>query len=328
MRAMSDLEPQSSAPSGDLPAWRQYLSIAGSVMLGGVFLVAAWAKSIDPESFADLIRGEGLEILLPASAIALFVLFLEWALGFALLLAVRWRWLLATTSGLVLFFVFLTGRKYWRWSQGLEVESSCGCFGNLVQRTPGEAFWQDLLLMGPALLLAWLGASAVLPRWRAVAALVVGLVMTVFAWRAPELPIDHIATRLHVDMNILEHCIAGAEDSQVCMDAILPELRDGDHVVIIAPLDNTTFLEAVPTLNERALDAMSGETPSLWVLTPPDDEAIFTFRFSQGPIFELREAPEPLTRPLYRRLPRSFTVTDGRVTAAWNGLPPDEAYGP
>ncbi|MEM8996824.1 MAG: MauE/DoxX family redox-associated membrane protein [Acidobacteriota bacterium] len=323
---MSNLETPPTASPGGLPAWRRYLSIVGSVMLGLVFLVAAWAKSIDPESFASQIRGEGLEILLPASAIALFALFLEWALGVALVLAVRWRWMLALTSGLVLFFVFLTGRKYWRWSQGMEVEASCGCFGNLVQRTPAEAFWQDLLLMVPALLLAWLGASAALPRWRTVAATVLGIAMTIFAWRAPDLPIDHIATRLKVDMDILDHCIDGAEGVQVCMDAILPELRDGDHVVVFAQLDDATFLEAVPSLNERALDAMSGETPSLWVLTTPDDEAIFSFRFSHGPIFELREVPGPLMRPLYRRLPRSFAVTDGRVTAAWNGLPPDSAY--
>ncbi|MEO1366758.1 MAG: MauE/DoxX family redox-associated membrane protein, partial [Acidobacteriota bacterium] len=89
---MSDLETSPAASPDALPAWRRYLSIAGSVMLGLVFLVAAWAKSIDPESFASQIRGEGLEILLPASAIALFALFLEWALGVALVLAVRWRW--------------------------------------------------------------------------------------------------------------------------------------------------------------------------------------------------------------------------------------------
>ncbi|MEO1083732.1 MAG: MauE/DoxX family redox-associated membrane protein [Acidobacteriota bacterium] len=325
---MSDLEnPPPSAPDA-LPAWRRYLSIIGSVMLGLVFLVASWAKSIDPESFASQIRGEGLEILLPASAIALIALFLEWALGVALVLAVRWRPVLFVTSGLVVFFLFLTGRKYWRWSQGLEVEASCGCFGNLVQRPPAEAFWQDLLLMVPALLLAWLGASAVMPRRRTVVATVLGVVMTIFAWRAPELPIDHIATRLKVEMDILEHCIEGAEGVQVCMDAILPELRDGDHIVVIAQLDDATFQEAVPSLNERALDAMSGEAPSFWVLTTPDDEAIFSFRFSHGPIFELREAPEPLMRPLYRRLPRSFAVTDGRVTAAWKGLPPDSAFAP
>ena len=308
----------------ELPAWRRYLSIIGSVFLGAVFLVAAWAKSIDPVSFASTIRNEGLEILLPAFAIGLIALFLEWALGAALLFAVRWRWVLIPTTGLVAFFLFLTGRKYWRWSQGIEVDSSCGCFGNLVQRTPAEAFWQDLLLMVPALLLAWLATSSRPPRLRLGLSLVIGILLTVFAWRAPELPIDHLATKLKVDMPILEHCVGAEGDAQVCMDAILPEMREGEHLVVIAALDDPTFVEAVPALNERALDGLSGEAPSFWVLSSADEEAVFTFRFSHGPIFELREAPEALTRPLYRRLPRSFQVIDGLVTETWDGLPPLE----
>ncbi len=47
-----------------------------------------------------------------------------------------------------------------------------------------------------------------------------------------------------------------------------------------------------------------------------------TFRWTQAPIFEVREAPATLLRPLYRRLPRSFEVADGAVTATWPGLPP------
>jgi hypothetical protein len=35
----------------------------------------------------------------------------------------------------------------------------------------------------------------------------------------------------------------------------------------------------------------------------------------------LHETPQALLRPLYRRLPRSFRVEDGRVTATWAGLP-------
>ena len=60
------------------------------------------------------------------------------------------------TAALVVFFLFLTGRAYVRHLQGIEPETSCGCFGNLVQRTPAEAFWGDMLLMVPALALAFL----------------------------------------------------------------------------------------------------------------------------------------------------------------------------
>ncbi len=50
-------------------------------------------------------------------------------------------------------------------------------------------------------------------------------------------------------------------------------------------------------------------------------EVISTFGWMQAPVFEVREAPADLLRPLYRTLPRSFKVTDGEVTATVAGLP-------
>jgi hypothetical protein len=46
------------------------------------------------------------------------------------------------------------------------------------------------------------------------------------------------------------------------------------------------------------------------------------FFWKWGPTFKIVEAPAELLRPLYRRLPRSFAVQDGRVTATFPGLPP------
>jgi hypothetical protein len=36
---------------------------------------------------------------------------------------------------------------------------------------------------------------------------------------------------------------------------------------------------------------------------------------------EVVEVPAPVLRPLYRTLPRSFDLEDGRVTRTWEGLP-------
>ena len=99
--------------------WQRSLGILGGVVLGAVFLVAAWAKALDPGAFAGEISREGLDFLLPAGAVALIALALEVFLGGALLLAVRRWWILLPTSALVAFFLFLTGRTYWRFSQGL-----------------------------------------------------------------------------------------------------------------------------------------------------------------------------------------------------------------
>jgi hypothetical protein len=36
---------------------------------------------------------------------------------------------------------------------------------------------------------------------------------------------------------------------------------------------------------------------------------------------EMVEIPNPVARPLYRTLPRSFEVVNGVVTRTWEGLP-------
>src|SRR6185436_3309203 len=159
---------------------------------------AVWGKALDPSAFAEQIHTEGLDVLLSAQAVALIALALEAGLGLALLLGVRRLWVLVPAALLVAFFVFLTGRAWWMSAHGLREAESCGCFGNLVQRTPAEAFWQDLLLLVPALLLAFVARSrsARLPTARLAAALAASIAVALFAWKAPELPLDNLATRL------------------------------------------------------------------------------------------------------------------------------------
>lgn len=330
---MEPVSPDSSSDSPTSPGspepvagWRNIASIAGCWILGLVLLVAAWAKSLDPLAFGDQITAEGLDFLLPAGLVVLIALFLEWGLGAALLMAVRHRFVLWPSAALVTFFVFLTGRSYVRHLQGIEPEegTSCGCFGNLVERTPTEAFWQDFFLMVPALLLAFLALDAgrSLPRKRLAVALAVGLGMTFFAWKAPELPLDDLATRLKPGMEPLKHC-AGSEEqgTRTCLDAVVPELGQGEHLVILADIGESAFTDAIPQLNEYS---WSEGVPSLWVLSDASEEALFELRFTQAPAFEIRETPTALMRPLYRTLPRSFRVSDGTVTATYNGLPPLE----
>ncbi len=303
--------------------WLRILGILGGVVLGAVFLIAAWAKALDPQAFASQITLEGLDFLLPAAAVAMIALALEVLLGGALLLAVRRWWILWPTTALVAFFLFLTGRAYWRFAHGdAPDDAGCGCFGNLVERTPGEAFWQDLLLMVPALLLAFLGRDRgpAAPRRRLVVVAAATLAVLALAWKAPELPLDNLATRLKPGIDPMAICAGSAEDdSRVCMDSVLPEIAEGEHVVVLAELEDGPLGDHVEALNEYH---WAGSGPSLWVIADATAEQVFGFRFSRGPSFELREAPGALLRPLYRTLPRSFLVRNGRVVATYRGLPP------
>ncbi|MEO6191924.1 MAG: MauE/DoxX family redox-associated membrane protein [Thermoanaerobaculia bacterium] len=290
--------------------------------LGCVLLFAVWAKMIDPGAFATQIHTEGLDFLIPAQGVALIALALEGGLGLALLLGLRRKWVLIPATLLVAFFVFLTGRAWWLAAHGLrDAAESCGCFGNLVQRTPAQAFWQDFALLVPALLLTWVGRERrppLFPPVRTAVAVLGALVAVIFAWKAPGLPLDDLATRLRPGIQVGGVC-AGEGAQRVCLDGLIPELRQGENLVVMAKLDDDGLTKSVDALNAYA--GAAGH-PALWLLTSSTAEQQRAFFWKWGPRFQIREAPPELLRPLYRRLPRSFTVRDGRVTHTFAGLPP------
>jgi uncharacterized membrane protein YphA (DoxX/SURF4 family) len=317
------------------------LGFLGGAMLGLVLLVAAWLKALDPAAFAAEVERQGLDFLLPATAVAIAALAIEVLLGTALLLGMRYLSVLLPSAALVVFFLVLTGRTYYQDVHGTlpDDEASCGCFGNLVDRTPAEAFWQDLLLMVPALLIAFLARPspggnrggktlAGWPPFRSAVTAAATLAVVVVAWKAPELPLDNLATRLKPGVAIPEHCVGSEEaGSRACIADVVPELAAGEHVVILADLEAEVFTAAVEQLNEYQWVAVPSGAPKLWTLHSASEEALFQFQFGQGPAFDLRETPAPLMRPLYRTLPRSFLVRDGRVVDTWAGLPPLDKLG-
>lgn len=303
-------------------------TIAGAV-LGVILLVAVWAKALDPAAFAEQIRTEKLDFLFSAGTLALLALALEAAFGLALLLGVRRLWVLVPAVFLVTFFLFLTGRAWWLSAHGLrDAAASCGCFGNLVQRTPAEAFWQDLLLLVPPLLLAFVGRprqAVIVPPLRTAVVALGTIAVALFAWKAPQLPLDDLATRLRPGVRVDGLC-AGSGKESVCLSTVAGGLQQGDNLVVIADLadlsgraDAALSTASVQSLNTAASDPQG---PKVWLLTAATPEQLTAFNWTMGPAFEVVEAPPELLRPLYRRLPRSFRVKDGRVTETYAGLPP------
>lgn len=320
------MKPDSTTALGPAPRPRLWWvgTIAG-VVLGVVLLVAVWAKAVDPASFAEQIRLEKLDFLLSAQSIALIALALETGLGLALLLGVRRLWVLIPASFLVAFFLFLTGRSWWMSAHGLrDAAASCGCFGNLVQRTPAEAFWQDLVLLVPPLLLAFAGRGSrgqrgpLFPPVRTAVVVLSTVAVTLFAWKAPELPLDNVATRLRPGVRVSDLC-AGSGRGAVCLNVVARGLAEGDNLVVMANLDDPSLGASMDALNAAARNPGG---PKVWLLSAATPEQITMFNFTMGPVFKLVETPPELLRPLYRRLPRAFRVKDGKVTETWPGMPP------
>lgn len=291
------------------------------MFLGLVLLLAAWTKAIDPAAFVEQITAEGLDGLLPAGVVVFVALGLELAVGAALVLGIRRPWVLVPAVLLVAFFLFLTGRAYVNDLRGIEAPPSCGCFGNLVDRTPAEAFWQDLLLLVPALALAFVGRRRGRPfPWRRL--VVVGLITAAglgLAWRAPGLPLDDLATRLRPGVETRELCAGRSDDPEyVCLDALMPELDEGEHWVVMTQLHEEAFVAGIDGLHDHSL--ANGE-PRLWLLSDVEPEELNTFTWQYMMATEIRLAPATLLRPLYRALPRSFRVRDGVVVETTFGLP-------
>lgn len=304
------------------PSKWSWIGAAAAAILGVVFLVAAVPKALDPIAFAEQIRFEGLDFILPAGFLAWLVIVVETVLGVALVLDLRRRSVLVPTGALVVFFVFLTARAYLRWTRGeLDEGASCGCFGNLVDRSPAEAFWQDLFLLVPPFLLA-----AFLPkrrrdgaalRWRAAVVLALAFGVGVLAWASPQLPLDDAATRLGVGSRVVDICAGAGRPGapRVCLDLLAPELLEGRHLVVIDELDSPEIAATV-----EALDGLGSEG-SVWLLADASDEEVQAFFWQWGPQFRIAEVPLGLLRPLYRTLPRAFEVGGGVVTRTWAGLP-------
>ena len=320
-----DLEATQPNPQDGRPAsWKRGLGTLGGVFLGLVLLLAVWGKAIDPVVFAEQIAIEGLDFILPAHVVAFIAIGIEAALGTALVLGLRRLWVLLPATALTAFFLFLTGRHYLNFLQGVVDDSvSCGCFGNLVIRTPAEAFWQDLFLLVPALVLAFVGRTKSgrpemkFPSTRVGVTAVATLLLLLLAWQAPNLPLDDLATRLRPGSKVADLC-SGQDVERLCINMLMPELEEGEHLVVLADLADPSFGEAVEGLNALAL---AGTGPTLWVLADATPDEQYAFFWQWGPVFEVREAPHALLRPLYRRLPRSFIVQGGEVTETLNGLP-------
>ncbi len=166
-------------------SWKEVLSLAGAIILGSVLVIASIGKVLDPVLFVEQIRKEGLEILFSANTVALIALAIETILGMALLLGVRTFWIVFPSTGLSAFFLFLTGRSYWYVLSGARDNSyDCGCFGVFMQRTVGEAFWQDVSLLVIPLAFIFLGTrhkSFQLPPVRTTIALLSGAAICLWA---------------------------------------------------------------------------------------------------------------------------------------------------
>lgn len=107
------------------------ISIGGSLVVGGIFLIAGIVKALSPESFFDHLHKLRLlpqKLIVP---IAISVTAVEIALGLALMLRLFPQWLFPVV---LVLLPILTALTYWSTSTGRTED--CGCYGGLVKVNP------------------------------------------------------------------------------------------------------------------------------------------------------------------------------------------------
>ena len=299
-------ETPGSVPRAGAVRWRSGAGHLGRVALGLVFLVAGLLKGLDPAEFVHQVAGYGFLGPRLSSVAAPALIVLEITLAIALL-AGAWPRLSGLLS-LALLIGFIGIEAY-----GLSVgrTETCGCFGAYVPRTPAEVIGEDLLFVGLAMLALWGLAGWDGMRGRRAAAVLVATagLSTSFVVASPSLPIDAYVTRLSVGKSL--------EDLD--LKERVPVLAAGRHLVVLLDVTEPGAARTAAAFN--AIAARPG-APGIVGLTPSTEQEIDTFLWSAVPAFEIRRVDREVIKRLYRRLPRSFLIDSGRVTAVFDGAPP------
>lgn len=273
-----------------------------------MLLVAAYAKALDPAVFATQIAA--LVPLPPSLAHAAAVATIAFEAGLGAALLTGWRHPVVLTVSCATFVAFL-GIVAWQMAYPSETAGSCGCFGQLLERTPKQALAEDavfVVLSG----IAWLGRP-VMVRSRWLPALLGTAAGGALALAAPSLPLDDHATAL----------APGTTVEATKLDEIVPELRSGRHLVLLLDRAAPDAPVRIAELNTRL--RLPGGGTTVWGIADDDPALATAFMWSAGPAFEVRSAPAAMLRTLYRTLPRSALVDDGRIVETWTGFPPDAA---
>lgn len=268
---------------------RRILSLIGAVFLGGILVIATFGKVLDPILLVQEIRNEGLDFLLSANSVALIALGLEMGLGMALIFGMRSLLVLIPSSLLVAFFLFLTGKNYWLVVTGQRDNTyDCGCFGVFMERTATEAFWQDLLLLVPALILAFLDKKALhaaLSAWKTAVAILSGIAVVLYTVFVVGLPAE-LPSEKDLEVEVSENQFSLTHQFAVFVDGERDEGAEVfespatlEFIVLFSELDEALKLDvksnSFASLDRRAIQRMGGDAIELQAGIEPKPQGAF-----------------------------------------------------
>ncbi|MFZ1730241.1 MAG: MauE/DoxX family redox-associated membrane protein [Bacteroidota bacterium] len=275
------------------------------IIVGLVFLLAAFMKALDPQSFQQQIASFGIFPSLSMVAAWTFII-VEVALAAGLIVNFYPRIVPILTIAMLIFFIGIT-----LYGMAVGLGESCGCFGNLVHRGPEQVIIEDALMI-IALIFAsvviWSRQSTLQP-WRiavVVAAAAIAGSVTAFS---PYLPVDDFVTQLR----------PGAHFTAWPVDGLYgKDLNKGTHVVFLFTVESDKIGLEVEKMSEIA---QQEKVKSAVGLIIDGTEHLTTLMFEYAASFPVAAIEPRFARPLYRALPRVFILRNGVVTHTWSELP-------
>ena len=235
---------------------------------------------------------------------------IEVGLGVGLLLNWRPKVILPIATLLMAFF---TGLMIYAWDIGASID--CGCFGALVERSPGEAAVEDAVMLAMLLLAWWRLRGDEVALWSGPWSWTNKVVIGVFA-----VAIALCGARFFPELERLEESDLQAVVRLIGLSpkGVDVDLSEGKYLVELFSPVCGHCIQAVPKLNAMVAD---GTLPRIIALTnfAQDSPQIQEFKSRFFPQFEI--ATISLT-DFYRLTyahgyPRMAYVKDGIVQSVW-----------
>lgn len=283
----------------------------GQILMGLVFLLSGGIKVWEPVLFFwEAVPHVGLIGLgvytRELAQLAVLLGPLEWGLGLALVCNWRPKVILPATITLMVFFVVVAGLALYRGGG-----ENCGCFGALIERTPGEAFVEDLVMLG-LLIFSWtvLGRHQVAEwshgRWVVIAGTALALALT--------------GIRLLPDLDRLQDSDlrTGVRLSGLNLKGAEVDLDQGMHLVELFSPKCAHCMREVPRLNEWS---RTEGLPPVLALTgfAQDSPELREFRERLQPLYPTASisSTDFLRLTAGHGYPRLALVRDGEILRVW-----------
>ncbi len=269
-----------------------------------ILIFAAVLKAFDPEAFALQIAEYGIFPDLAGIGAWGFLL-AEFTLGAFLILNLYSRLTNLATIALLALFIGVT---FYAMQNG--VMENCGCFGNLVHRPPTQVMLEDavmLLAVSYSTFVLWNSDPIAIKPRVIIASIFVVLAMATAVF-SRHLPVDNYVTELR----------PGVRPQPWLSQNLRVDLAEGNFMVFLVSMLADNFPDQARRISLISQNLPDQVLPVVLIVDPADELVKLTFQY--GIACPAGWVDSKAARRLYRTLPRSFLIRDGRITRVWNGI--------